>query len=672
MGDWSLRNLERGGYTGKIYPVNPGYRDLRGMPCYPSLDGLPETPDLVMFAIGDRHLEQSLDEAIARSVPAAVIMSSLYLDNDATPPLKERLQKKILDSGLLVCGANGMGFYNVRDNTWCCGFDSGFHAAPGNASLISHSGSGMSGIIDCEERLRINFAVSSGSELSVSMDQYLDFVLDLPETKVVGLFVETARNPQGFQAALAKAAEKQIPLVALKVGKTKKAVELSVSHSGALAGDDATYDALFHAYGVHRVNDMDELATAMILFAELNPIGPGGLVTLHDSGGERQLLADLAAEAGVPLTDLTAATVARLERVLEPELPAVNPLDAWSRGGATAREIMTECLSVMLQDPGAAIGGLMHDRAPGGDIYQSYVSYMERAQAAAGKPVALVAARQGTGSDPLVAEVTHRGLPVLDGVMPFLRGVRGLMNYRDFLADRSTDVPPVSRDAVSKWTDILSAKAALDEATSLQMLRDFGFVASDCAVISSSDELLAAASRMSYPLVLKTAMPGILHKSECRGVQLNIVDQQELLRIYEDFRTRIGAVALVTEMAKEGVEMILGARRDPQFGPIVTLGFGGVLAEVLRNVTFLLPPFDAEYALRRIRELPLYPLLHGVRGRPPAATAEFCRTAAKFSVMVTALGAQLQEIDINPVIVTEDNCVAVDALVVGSAVIGDN
>ncbi len=177
---------------------------------------------------------------------------------------------------MLVCGANGMGFYNVRDHVWACGFDSCGHEAPGNVALISHSGSGMSGLIDSEARLRINFAVSTGNELGVTMDEYLDFVLDLPETKAVGLFVETARNPQGFRAALAKALERRIPVVALKTGRTIESAQLTVSHSGAMAGDDAAYEALFDRYGVQRVRDMDELATALILFAELPPIGPGG------------------------------------------------------------------------------------------------------------------------------------------------------------------------------------------------------------------------------------------------------------------------------------------------------------------------------------------------------------------------------------------------------------
>ena len=263
LGEWALKNLGLGGYPGRIYPVNPNYDELQGHRCYASLADLPETPDLVIFAVGDQRIEYSLDEAIAAGVPAAVLQSTLYLDDDSDPPLRERVRAKIQASGMLVCGANGMGFYNVRDNVWTCGFDSTSHEASGNVALISHSGSGMSGIIDCDERVRINVAVSTGNELSVTMDEYLDFVLDLPETRVVGLFIETARNPGGFAAALAKAAERRIPIVALKVGRTEKSAALAVSHSGAMAGDDATYEALFDRYGVQRARDQDEFtATA--------------------------------------------------------------------------------------------------------------------------------------------------------------------------------------------------------------------------------------------------------------------------------------------------------------------------------------------------------------------------------------------------------------------------
>ena len=309
----------------------------------------------------------------------------------------------------------------------------------------------MSGIIDCDERLEINFAVSTGNELAVSMDEYLDFVLDLPETRVVGLFIETARKPEGFQAALAKAARRKIPIVALKTGRTDTSARLTVSHSGAMAGDDATYDALFERYGVQRARDQDEWTTMLMLFAQLHPVGDGALVTLHDSGGERQLMVDLADEAGVPLATLAPETKATLEKILPPELPAVNPLDAWSRGGENAGDNMAQCFTMLLADPGAALGAVIHDRAPHGRVYASYLRYLRTAHEFTGKPVALVAARQGTGHDPQVATATHAGLPVLDGVWSFLGGVRALFAYRDFLARVETALPEVDAKLAGIW-----------------------------------------------------------------------------------------------------------------------------------------------------------------------------------------------------------------------------
>jgi acyl-CoA synthetase (NDP forming) len=664
MGDWSLRNLERGAYAGNIYPVNPGYDDIRGLHCYASLADLPERPDLVMFAVGDHRVETTLDQAIALQIPAAIIMSSLCVDDDTEPFLKARVQKRILDSGMLVCGANGMGFYNIHDNTWACGFDSRKHPSSGNVSLISHSGSGMSGIIDCEARLRLNFAVSTGNELSVTMDQYLDFALDLPGTKVVGLFIETARNPEGFRAALAKATAKNIPIIALKVGRTSKSAALAVSHSGAMAGDDDTYQALFDYYGVHRVSDMDELATALILFDTLNPLGPGGLVSLHDSGGERQLMVDLADETRVPLTELTNLTVEKLTAVLDPELPAVNPLDGWSRGGETSDQKMTESISLMMQDEGAAVGALVLDRAPDGVIYRSYIERMKTAHAASGKPIALVGSRQGTGSDPMVAETTYSGFPIVDGVIPFLRSVRGLMNYRDYIARPKEILTDVSASVVSTWRERLAGEDALDEFHSLALLNDFGIAGSRGEVVSSTEALLTAASGLSYPLVLKTAMPGMQHKTEHQGVLLGIWDEQQLIDSYGDLEDRLGPVVLLTTMAPAGVEMFMGSKCDPQFGPIVMLGFGGVHAEVCPDVSFALPPFDATCARRMLDKLQSRKLLDGVRGAPPAAIDEFCESAARFSTMVMALQDQVQEFDVNPVIVGERTCIAVDALVV--------
>jgi len=664
LGEWSLKNLLRGGFAGDIYPVNANYEELQGYRCYPRLSELPATPDLVIFGVGDRGIEAALDDAIAAGVPAAVIMSTTVIDGDQPPYLTDRLQQKINDAGMLVCGSNCMGFYNVRDHVWACGFDSALHEAPGNVTLISHSGAGMSGIIDCDERLRINLAVSAGNELSVSMDEYLDFALDLPETRAVGLFIETARRPDKFHSALEKASQRRIPVVAIKVGKTEQSARLAISHSGAMAGDDAAYEALFDRYGVQRVADMDQLATTLILFAELHPVGAGGLVSLHDSGGERQLIIDLADAAGVPLTTLQPETVAALEQILDPELPAVNPLDAWSRGGSNYEEQMTQGLSLMMQDKGAALGAAILNRAPAGKIYPIYLNYIQRAHAESGKPVALVAARQGTGFDEAVVTSTHAGFPVLDGVPVFLEGVRALFRYRDFLLQETSTPAEFEHEALERWRKQLLTNTSWHEVQALQMFADFGMPAAPVVTVDSDRQLVAAADNLSYPVVLKTAAPGIAHKSDQGGVVLNITNEAELLEAYHDLSARLGAVVNVAPMAESGVEMILGARHDPQFGAIVIIGSGGVLAETLHDVAFALPPFSAEHARRCVDRLQLRPLLDGTRGEPAVDIDAFCETASRFSTIVYALRNQLGEIDINPLIVHQRGCTIVDALIV--------
>ena len=665
LGQETLQNLTRGEFRGQIYPVNPRYEELGGLTCYPDLDRLPETPDLVIFCVADSRVEQVLDEAIVIGAPAVSIMSSLIIDDDSAPNLKSRIEKKIKDAGMLACGANGMGFYNIRDCVWACGFGGRMHEPPGNVSLISHSGSGMCGIADCEERIRFNLAISTGNEISVSMDEYLDFALELPETRVVGLFVETARHPERLRAALQKANDKRIPIVAIKVGRTEKSAKLTESHSGAIAGDDATYDALFDHYGVQRVRDMEELATTLILFAEFNPVGKGGLVSLHDSGGERQLMVDLADNEHVPLTELAQKSVSELEKVLDPELPAVNPLDGWSRGGTNADEQMTRCLTILMQDPGAAIGALVHDRGPNGRIYSSYVNYMQRAHAESGKPVALVSARQGTGSDPLVVTTTHAGFPVIDGMSAFLIGVRALFSYRDFLLRPESTPPDVPDEAVEHWRTKLRNIGRLDEAESLMMLRDFGITANACVIAESESAVLAATGVLNYPLVLKTAMPGIAHKSDQAGVLLDLRNEEQLLAAYRDLNERLGPRVLVAPMLAAGVAMILGARQDSQFGPVVLLGFGGIHAEVYQDVAFALPPFDADRARYMLDKLKSRPLLDGAHRMNPSNIDSFCTMAANFSAMVHATRDNLQEIDINPVIVSERDSIAVDALAIG-------
>ena len=664
VGNEIFVNLARGSFPGRLFPVNPSYEEVNDLTCFASLADLPEVPDHVILAVADHRLEDAVDEIIGLGVKACSIFSSLIVRDDSKPPLKERLKSRIVDSGLLVAGPNCLGFFNVRDHVLAGAFDTRDHPPLGNVSLISQSGAGMQGIVDCEQRLQFNFAVSTGYEFSVTMEDYLDFALDLPETSAVGLFLETSREPAKFIRALDKAQEKKIPIVVVKVGRSAFAAELAVSHSGALTGSDRCYSAVFEAFGVQRVEDMDQLATALIMFSQPHPIRSGALVCLHDSGGERQLLIDLAEKYQVPIADLSEETRAKLLLSLHPGLPAVNPLDGWA-GGPEADEQMSVCFTALMKDESAALGAVVHDRGPNSLVYPNYVAYLDAARADTDKPMFLVANRQGSGSDQLAIDSTHKGLPVIDGVSQFLVGTKCLLKYRDFHL-REGSVPPAMNSELSLgWHQLLAATDDLNEAMANQLLTECGIPMNPCKLVSDEQSLIDASKTMEYPLVLKTAASDIKHKSECDGVVLNIESNEALKEAYLDLSRRLGKAAIVSPMVNSyGVEMILGMVSDSQFGPFVVVGFGGIYAEALNDTCVLKPPFDCDTVARALDQLSMRSLLAGPRGKPAVNIRCYCEIAARFSVFVDEFADSIGEIDINPVLVTENGCLGLDALVV--------
>ena len=660
-----LETLLHGQYPGSLYAINPKYDDVLGISCFPDFASLPETVEHAVFAVSDHRIEAIFEEAVETGVKAMTIMSMLYIENDLQPPLKERIQRRVQETGTLVCGANGMGFYNFADRVTVGGFETRSNHIAGNVALISHSGSGMAGIMDSDERINFNLTVSAGQELSVGMHDYLDFALEMPTTEVVGLFMETVREPDLMIQAFKKATRKQIPIVVIKTGKTERAAELTVSHSGALSGSDECYNAVFSKFGIQRVNDMNELADTLIMFAQPHSLAAGNLVTLHDSGGERQLILDLAADQDVDFAELDSETILKLEKILDPGLPAVNPLDAWGRGQADADQIMADSLTVMLQDSNASMGAVVHDRGPLGMLYPEYLEYMQQANGATGKPVFLVTNRQGTGSDKIVVESTVKGMPILDGVDSFLAGVRCLHQYRDYLAHENDVLEPISTEALTKWQQSIDQGQLIGECDSLEMLSEIGIETNQSYGVDNLDEVIESAKKLGYPVALKTAVPGISHKSEVHGVYLNLKSDKELTDAYKDLDKRLGPEALLSKMIdEEGVEMILGMTTDPQFGPMITLGFGGVYAEALKDVITLMPPFNAETAKQALSELKMQSLLFGYRGSEPADVESYCKMASKFSLFALAMRNHICEIDVNPIILGKDICLGLDALMV--------
>lgn len=664
VGQMTLSQLEKFGFEGQLWPVNPKYESISGYRCYPDIASLPDAPDMVVLAVPNAVLETTMQAAIEKGARSATIFASGYIEGDSEPCLNERLKEMVNRAGIPVCGGNGMGFFNFADNIAVCGFAMGKRKLQGGAVLISHSGSVLSAVVDCEERIGFSLAVSTGNEMATGIADYMDWALERPETTAIAIFMETARRPKDFIAACKKASDRGVPVIALKVGRTETSARLAVSHSGAIAGNDAAYRAVFDRYGIIQVETLDEMTATLAMMNQPRRAAEGGMATMHDSGGERGMWIDLAEKAGVPFADINANTRRKLTGILDYGLEPVNPLDAWGTGRDFV-DVFADSLTALASDPDTALAYFAYDREEGGKLAPSYAEAALRTHAACDKPVAIVASRHGSGCDPYDIELASKGIPVIDGEWWAILAARHMMSYRDFQNREEPRLPdPPDSATVERTRSKLAAATAIGEKEALSILSDFGIPVIEHDIATNVHQAVAVAGTIGYPVVMKTARADIAHKSDVGGVFVGIADEVELRSAYDAISTRLGEEVLISRMVQGGVEMALGVIYDPGFGPVVMIGGGGTAIELYRDCTFLLAPFDEHEALRAIEKLKVHKLLKGFRGSPQADIASLAKTAAALSVASIELDGYISEIDINPLIVTPDGCRAVDALII--------
>lgn len=665
FGEQMMVQLVRGGFDGAMYPVNPRYEEVLGHRCIPSLADLPEPVDLALLGLSNAHLEEQLRAAAEAGVRSAVIFASCYeRPAEGKSPLADRLAAIARQAGMALCGGNGMGFINVERRLRACGFSEPDDLGPGAITFVSHSGSAFSAMLHNDRGLRFNLAVSSGLELVTTASEYIDYALDQPSTKLVALFIETVRDPSRFRVALARAAAQDVPVIALKVGRTEPAKGLVAAHSGALAGEDRAYQALFDAHGVLRVETLDEMADTLELFAAGRRAAAGGLAAIHDSGGERAQLIDAADQAGVPLASISKATEARLAAVLEEGLPPVNPLDAWGTGNDADR-IFLECMHALLDDPDTGALAFCVDLTTEHDPDAGYRVVAREVFAGTPKPVAVLA-NMASAVDPRDSEfVRAAGMPVLEGTDTGLAAFGHLFAYRDFRA-RPPVAPGGGADpgVRARWQGRLRAGEPFTELEALSLLADYGIPVVRAEEAAGLEEAMAAANRAGWPVALKSAARAIRHKTDVGGVRLGLTDPEQFRAAYDEMAGELGPLVLVESMAPPGVELALGIVRDEQFGPMVMVAAGGVLVEVLRDRRFALPPVDAHRARALIDRLAVRPLLEGVRGSAPADLDAVADALVQLSVLAEELGEDLDALDVNPLVAGPHGCVAVDALVI--------
>ena len=667
LGASMMRELRRGGFEGSVYPVNPGYDEVDGYRCYPSIGEVPEPVDLAILGVANARIEQALSDAAAAGAGSAVTFSSLHEEPGDGPDLKQRLRAIAVEHGMPMCGGNGMGFVNVGSKTRAVGFETPDDLRSGPVTFISHSGSAFSALSFSDRGIGFNLLVSSGQEVVTTMDAYMGYALDLETTRVLALLLETVRDPEAFRAQLARAAEQGVAVLALKVGRSAASRAMVTAHSGALAGEHGAYEALFDAYGVHEMRTLDELADTIELFASPRRVSGGsGIASIHDSGGERAMVVDLAGELGVPFADVRAETIARIEDTLDPGMESANPLDAWGTG-IDGDRIFRDAFAAFREDPEVSVSVFCIDLTLQGEPYdQGYLQIAREAWQASDQPFCMLSNLASAVAQSEVRILRDAGIPVLEGTDSGLRALRHLLDDGARRARTATTMPePVAAEIRTRWRAELQRGDALNETVVMQLLADYGIptVASvTIAPPAGIAEVVAAAEKLGYPVALKTASPEISHKTEAGGVRLGLVDAESLTAAYTDITDRLGPVVTVAAMAPPGVEVALGVVHDPTFGPLVLVAAGGVLVELLHDRVLAMPPLDVSAAHRMIERLTMRPILDGVRGAPAADVDALARAISRLSVLAADLGDLLAALDVNPVIAGPSGCLAVDAL----------
>ena len=662
VGNMMIRSLVKGGFRGDLTVVNPKYDSVEGQATLPSLREMPYPPDLAVMSVSSRRMEALMREAIEAGVRAAVVFDFCRYEGDREPVLLQRLKDMAREADFPVCGGNGMGYYNFETRTFAS-FQAPVATTPGHIAALCHSGSVFGMLADAAARYRFNLLTSQGQEINASLGEYMDYALELPSTRVLALFVEAIREPEGFVAALEKANRRGVPVVAVKVGRTAESARLAATHASARTGDDTAFDAVCRRYGVLRTDDVDSLMAAAQIFSLGKEIGDGDFAALLDSGGLRTQMMDLADAVGVEFAPLVPETVGALAGRLDYGLEPANPLDAAGLYNESIGIVIGDCLEILERDPGVAI--LAHefyasDTTPG---VPEIGAAAKRMPEASQKPYLLTRSLGAVTNPDFASEMLDFGVPVINGAKPLLAGVKCAFHYRDYRkrADASPEI--LDADRAERWRRRLRNGTPPGESEILQMLSELGVSVVESRVCGSAREAVLAADSIGYPVALKTAVPGLMHKSDAGGVRLGLEAESQVRAAYGALLP-LGPEVSVARMAPAGVEIAFGMVRDAQFGPVIMASAGGTLVEVLDDRVHALAPFGRPEARRLLEGLKIWKLLCGLRGRAPADVDRLAMLLSRFSVICHALGEVVAEMDVNPVIASASAVLAVDAALV--------
>jgi acyl-CoA synthetase (NDP forming) len=671
IGGRPLLYLSKFGYRGKVYPINPKRKDAQGYKAYPSLSALPEAPEVAIVAVPDDLAVQAVDECAALGVRVAIVMASGFgeTSDPAAIEKERRIAARGREAGMRIIGPNTQGLANFATGA-VLNFSTMFlevEPRDGPVGVVSQSGA-MSvvpyGLLR-QRGIGVRYACATGNDCDVNVSELASVMAEDPELKLLLLYLETIRDPAPLAEAARIARERGLPIVALKSGRTAAGQAAARSHTGALANEDRVVEAFLERHGIWRAQDSVELVQAAELY--LKGWKPKGrrLVVISNSGATCVLAADAATAKGLVVPELSADTREGLRKILPSFATTTNPVDI-TAALLSNSGLFGQILPVIAKDPAADAFLIGIPVAGQGYDVDSFAGDAAVFARRTGKPVALAIPQAG-----VAAKFKAQGLPVFATETEAVGALAQFLSSAQ-LTHYVVRHPPSAPDPVDMAPATLRT---LNEADSLELVSRYSVPVVEHVLCRSLDEAQAALAQLGAPVAVKGCSESIAHKSEWGLVKLNLRAPEEVRQAYDDFdkTLRIAGArfdgVIVARMVKGLRELMIGAHRDPVFGPVVVIGDGGKYVEAMPDVQILLPPFTADDVMRALGRLRIAPLLEGVRGEPPLDVDAFSRAAISVGLLMDAAHAGVVSLDLNPVIVGArgEGCRVVDALAVTHA-----
>ncbi len=650
--------------------INPKRDEIFEQKCYHSISELPEKVDLIVIATPRATVEDLVKEAAANGVAGAVVYASGYGEEGTEEghAAEESLMKLCKELDFAIMGPNCAGYFNLVDKKYPFAFISENRDRTGSVGVVSQSGQLVYSMME-SPNMSFSYGISAGNSKICKMEDYLDFLVDDEDTKVIAMYLEGVKAPEQLVEALKRAALKKKPIVVLKSGRSEKAQAIAASHTGSLSGSDKVFDAVFEKFGVIRVEDLEELmSTARALSVISSLPKTNTIATISLSGGETGICADLAQWAGLEFCDFTKETLDKLNDALPSYATPNNPLDSTATLSYDA-EKFAGALEIVMKDPGVGLLGIGYTLLQ--EITDPSIHYMTKAieivcKEPWAKPAVMIPFAENTRNSEYSEKLAALGVPVLPtGTYSFkiMKNIVKFANYKPEDHDFNVILP----DATIAPTNA----GALTESASKNLVTQYGIECGRFGVATSADEAVKICTEMKIQTaVAKVDSKDILHKSDVGCVKLFLKTEADIRAAYDEIMANAKKHCpdatvegiQICDMAPKGTEMIIGVNNDPEFGPCVLCGLGGVFVEIFKDTALGLAPLSHKEASKMVHSLKGVKMLQGYRGESKKDIDAFVEAIVNVSKLATEHKDKMRELDINPVFVYEKGICAVDAL----------